>query len=198
MRPRQGGTDEFYGVKEHRQGDNPRWIYWRRTARTGVVVAKEMTQVSPPRLLLLVDTFVPDRSAESHGSVERTIAMAASLGNYALEAGLSVGLFVWSNGWLPVPANRGKRHRRDLLAVLAQLPLNTSHPPQELVDASRTSLSSGTTPVLLTPSDVQLGFGEHQRSGLVVLSTTGREVQGMFHFGRSVDFTHSMPSDQQP
>src|SRR6185312_7005382 len=54
MRPRRGGQDEFYGVKEYRTGENPRLINWRRSARTGVLVAKEMTQVSPPRLLLLV------------------------------------------------------------------------------------------------------------------------------------------------
>ena len=58
MRPRRGGQDEFYGVKEYRTGENPRHIYWRRSARTGVLVAKEMTQVSPPKLLLLVDTNV--------------------------------------------------------------------------------------------------------------------------------------------
>ena len=28
-RARPGGADEFYGVKQYRQGDNPRWIYWR-------------------------------------------------------------------------------------------------------------------------------------------------------------------------
>src|SRR5690606_35819642 len=38
MRPRRGGTDEFYGVKEYRTGENPRLIYWRRSARTGVLV----------------------------------------------------------------------------------------------------------------------------------------------------------------
>ena len=32
MRPRPGGMDEFYGVKEFRPGDSPRWIYWRRSA----------------------------------------------------------------------------------------------------------------------------------------------------------------------
>ena len=62
MRPHRGGMDEFYGLKEFRTGENPRWIYWRRSARTGALVAKEMTQVSPPRLMLLVDTFLVDRS----------------------------------------------------------------------------------------------------------------------------------------
>src|SRR4051812_25794139 len=55
MRPRRGGQDEFYGVKEYRQGENPRHIYWRRSARTGVLVSKEMTQVSPPKLMLVID-----------------------------------------------------------------------------------------------------------------------------------------------
>ena len=198
MRPREGGTDEFYGVKEYRQGDNPRWIYWRRSARTGKVVTKQMTQVSPPRLLLLVDTYLRERTAEAHAEVERSIAMAASLANFALESGLSVGAYVWSDGWVGVPPNRGKRHRRDLLAVLSRLPLNTNHPPQELVNGGRGLLTSGTTPVLLTPSDVQLGFGEHQRTGLLVLSSTNRETQGYFKFARTVDFARCMPIEQQP
>lgn len=198
MRPRQGGTDEFFGVKEFRQGENPRSIYWRRSARTGVTVAKEMTQVSPPRLMLMLDTFVAARTSEQHAAVEKTIAMAASLANFALEAGLSVGLHAWADGWLSVPPNRGKRHRRDLLAQLARLPLNTTHDAQKLVDAARASLADGTTPVVLTPSDVHFGFGDAQRTGMVVLSTGSREMQAMFRFGRSVDFSHSMPVEQQP
>ena len=58
MRPRRGGVDEFYGLKEFRTGENPRYIYWKRSARTGTLVSKEMTHVSPPRMLLLVDTYI--------------------------------------------------------------------------------------------------------------------------------------------
>src|SRR3954464_1464905 len=87
MRPRRGGQDEFYGVKEYRAGENPRLIYWRRSARTGVLVAKEMTQVAPPKLLLLVDTYVDPqrRSIDNHAKVERSIALAASIASQALE-----------------------------------------------------------------------------------------------------------------
>ena len=55
LRPRRGGQDEFYGVKEYRRGENPRWIYWKRSARTGTLVTREMTLVTPPRILLLVE-----------------------------------------------------------------------------------------------------------------------------------------------
>ena len=235
MRPRRGGDDEFYGVKEFRQGENPRSIYWRRSARTGVLVSKEMTQVSPPKLLLVVDTFVRDRSVEEHVGVEKAIAMATSLASHALEAGMMVGVFAWGgpfdetsnlasrrgpgvngNGhagtkstppprpgsppgegnWLAVSASRGKRHRVDVLAQLAQLPLNTAKDTQALLDASREFFHGGATPILITPREIQVGLSEQARSSLVVLTTT--QSQRWFTFDPGIDFSRSMPWNQQP
>jgi uncharacterized protein (DUF58 family) len=198
MRPRRGGQDEFYGVKEHREGENPRYIYWRRSARTGTLVAKEMTHVSPPRLLLLVDTHMPQPSPELQVGIERAIAMAASLANSALEQGLPVGLVAWSGDWTSVPPNRGKRHRLDVLSVLARLPANTSHSTQELLDQSYAVQKSGTTAILFTPRDIQLGLSEHVRGAMLVLSSNSEQGQRWFKFDPRVDFAHSMPPDQQP
>ena len=99
VRPRRGGMDEFYGLKEYRTGENPRMIYWRRSARTGTLVTREMTHVSPPRLMILVDTYLPERTPAAHADVEMCIAMAASLASYAIEAELPVGLTAWNEGW---------------------------------------------------------------------------------------------------
>ena len=96
LRPRRGGADEMYGLKEYQPGESPRMIHWRRSARTGVLVTREMTQVSPPRLLVLVDTRRPDDARASFSLVEEAIAMAASLANAGLEQGLSVGAFAWA------------------------------------------------------------------------------------------------------
>jgi uncharacterized protein (DUF58 family) len=199
MRPRSGGMDEFYGVKEFRHGNNPRFIYWRRSARTGVLVAKEMTQVAPPRLMLLVDTYLGQRTLEAHGDVERSIAMAASLANQALEAGLSVGLLARSEErWLTVTPGRGKRHRRDLLAHLAMLPLNKTSATVDLLTQSREVIESGTTPVLLTHHDVQVALSDHLRSGLLVLSSNSPQTRRWFQFAPTVDFLRSMPMEQDP
>jgi uncharacterized protein (DUF58 family) len=205
MRPRRGGDDEFYGVKEFRSGENPRSIYWRRSARTGVLVSKEMTQVSPPKLLLLVDTYLRDRSVSEHQGVERAIAMATSLASHALEAGLMVGLYAWTGmaagaapQWLGVHPNRGKRHRVDILAQLAQLPLNTVKDTQALLDASREFLQSGATPVLLTPRDIQVGLTDQARSSLLVVSANSAQAHKWFSFDSTIDFSKSMPRDQQP
>jgi uncharacterized protein (DUF58 family) len=199
MRPRRGGDDEFYGVKEFRAGENPRKIYWRRSARTGVLVSKEMTQVSPPRLLLLVDTHLKDRSTAEHVNVEKTIAMAASVASHALEAGLMVGLYAWGGfDWLGIHPNRGKRHRRDVLAQLAQLQLNLTRDTQALLDASREFFQGGATPILLTPRDIQVGLTEQARSSLVVVSAASAQAQKWFSFHPDIDFARSMPWEQQP
>jgi uncharacterized protein (DUF58 family) len=197
MRPRRGGDDEFYGVKEFRAGENPRKIYWRRSARTGVLVSKEMTQVSPPRLLLLVDTHLRDRSVAEHVNVEKTIAMAASVASHALGIGLMVGLYAWGGfDWLGIHPNRGKRHRRDVLAQIAQLQLNTTRDTQALLDASREFLQGGATPILLTPRDIQAGLSDQARSSLLVVSAVSG--QRWFTFDPNVDFARCMPWEQQP
>ncbi len=79
-----------------------------------------MTQVAPPRLLLLVDTKLNKRTRAEHAVIEKIIAMAGSLASAALEQGLPVGIHVWMNGWNGIAPTRGKRQRRDLLAMLAQ------------------------------------------------------------------------------
>jgi hypothetical protein len=200
-----------------------------------VLVSKEMTQVSPPKLVLVVDTFLRDRSVAEHVGVERAIAMATSLASHALEAGLMVGVFAWGgpfdatsnaasagrnggngrrekpaaprtagdeNGgptgsWLGISPNRGKRHRVDVLAQLAQLPLNTVRDTQAVLDASREFFQSGATPVLVTPRELQVGMTEQQsRSSLVVLSAA--QSDKWFTFDPGIDFSRSMPWNQQP
>jgi uncharacterized protein (DUF58 family) len=198
MRPRRGGADEFYGVKEFRHGENPRWIHWRRSARTGTLVAREMAQVAPPRLLVFLDTFIARRTIEEHAAVERAIAMAASLVSRTLDQGLAVGLCVWSNGRSIVPPSRGKRHARDLLALLARLPLNTTADHRALLENTHRLLRSGTTPVLLTPRDVERSLSEQARGNWIVIPTESEQGRRWFRFPSGVDFGRCMPPEQAP
>jgi uncharacterized protein (DUF58 family) len=196
-RPQPGGADEFYGVREYRAGDNPRWIYWRRSARSGTLVSREMTRVSPPRVLLLVDTQVGDRTPEEHVRVERSIAMAASLAAAALDQGLSVGLCVWSGDWIVMQPTRGKRHKSEVLSMLARLPLNTSHGLREMALHMRPALRQGTTPVLFTARDNSVGVAD-VHGGVIAVPADSPRARGWFKFDPRVDFIAAMPADQQP
>jgi uncharacterized protein (DUF58 family) len=194
MRPREGGGDEFYGVREYRPGDSPRSIYWRRSARTGTLVARQMTQVAPPRLIVLVDTHNPDQTPLRYAAVEMAIAQGASLASQAMESGLSVGLAVWGGDrWVCIRPNRGKRHRRDLLAALARVPLNARRDASALMEAARPMVRPGTTPVLLTSYPVPGGWSENAHSGLLTIESTSDQARRWFRFADTVDFTRCMP-----
>jgi uncharacterized protein (DUF58 family) len=188
MRPRRGGTDEFYGVKEYRQGENPRWIYWRRSARTGTLVSKEMTQVAPPRILILLDTFLTDSSAKSRAQVERTIAMAASLISRTIDQGLAVGLYVWSGDWTHVKPMRGKRHSHELLTLLARLPVNTRHNRRELISQGQSLIESTMTPILMTPAVIEQNLSEQARGNWLVISVESEAAKNWFRFSPQIDF----------
>ncbi len=197
MRPRGGGMDEFYGVKEYRRGENPRHIYWRRSARTGELILKEMTHVSPPRILLLVDTFIDDDTdPQLLRNVERGIAIAASLVDAAIGASLMVGMLVrGEKDWIQVIPNRGKRQRRDMLGMLARLPINRTHNHAALVDEAFAQTTSGETAVLITPRKIHVGLGERARGATVVVSATDTSMMSLFTFDPKIDFLHCMPRE---
>ncbi len=196
MRPRTGGSDEFYGVREYRPGENPRHIHWRRSARTGDLVVREMTHVSPPKLLLAVDTYCPGDEPEVVEHVERAIAIAASLASLALERGYPVGLLARAQKWVHIAPSRGKRHRRDILTELARLGRNRIHDSSELLATAIPLAQMGTTTVLISPHASE-SAGHRPSARTVVLSTHDTRMAGLFRFGEKTDFGHCMPLEQE-
>ncbi|MGA3068287.1 MAG: DUF58 domain-containing protein, partial [Tepidisphaeraceae bacterium] len=169
-KPRRGGSDEFYGVKEFRPGENPRWIHWRRSARTGQLVVRDMAQISPPRLLILLDTYLPHRNPDGIAAVEKSVAQAASLAGRALEGGMAVGLCAWSDGWKTIAPQRGKQHAREILAALASVPDNQSATPQQLSDQSLGLTQNEVTIILFTPQSVEIGLSLRARGTVFVVT----------------------------
>jgi uncharacterized protein (DUF58 family) len=243
QRPREGGSDEFYGAREYRPGDPMRMIHWRRSARMsairtpsnpqGTLVVKQMTRVSPPRLLVLVDSYAPafkppsthDKSAElgiyaAHqqrlADVERNLATAASLLSAASRYGLRVGLVAGRDAgdagpaWLEVMPERGKRHARDMLTLLAELGRNTGHDEVALLARGLKLAAPGdTTYVLVTsgraqpgqtpggegPSPVAAARGTG-RGNVVIIRTATPELSRWVHFEPELDFAAMVADDQ--
>jgi hypothetical protein len=69
---------------------------------------------------------------------------------------------------------------------------------QALLDASREFFQSGATPVLLTPRDIQVGLTDQARSNLLVVAANSAQASRWFSFDAGIDFSRSMPWDQQP
>jgi uncharacterized protein (DUF58 family) len=195
-RARPGGTDEFYGVRQYRSGDNPRWIHWRRSAQTGVLVMREMTRVAPPQLILVVDTYLESRSPRSHADVERAIAMAGSVASAALDDGLAVGLCAFNGEPVSIEPGRGKQQCDDLLGLLSRLPLNQKCRSDELMNLAQRMARPSATIVLATPSGLQGDPLIEARGSQIVLSALRDESLGWFHFSSDIDFEACVPADQ--
>lgn len=118
----QGGQDEFFGLREYRQGDNPRWIHWRRTASRGEPVVREMARPVPDSLVLIVDVRVHGDDASAHARREMRLQFAATLIEHALHRGYLVGLAL-AGPEVPhifTPAT-GRGARCDMLDALADV-----------------------------------------------------------------------------
>jgi uncharacterized protein (DUF58 family) len=157
-----------------------------------------MTHVSPPRIMLLVDTYVEHpHTRDTDRAVEKCIAMAASLASLALEQNLPVGLFVWSGQWTAIAPNRGKRQRLDILTALARVPRNSERTTRQLIDAAHEFQESGTTFALFCPREYQLGLGDSARGGMMVISPHGMTSERWFKFDKKIDFAHCGPIEEK-
>ena len=122
-----GGQDEFFGLHEYRDGDNPRWIHWRRSAGRAAPVVREMSRPLPEILWVILDTCQSDPSGAAESRREQAIRFAATLIDYAFSRQYKVGLaLAYGSGPRVLSAEAGRGHRRALLDALADIDSNTS------------------------------------------------------------------------
>ena len=200
FKPRRGGTDEFYGLKEYRQGENPRWINWKRSARTGTLVMREMSHVAPPRLMIFLDTHLPEqnRTLADFARVEKAIAIAASLICKTIDEGLAVGVHCFNGEPATIKPNRGKRHARDLLSMLAKLPFNGTFIQRKLLDTASHALHSNATGILISAETNGAAPDPPRGSAWVVIGADSPQATRWFQFEKQVDFASMVPLDQVP
>jgi uncharacterized protein (DUF58 family) len=129
---RAGRRGEFFGLREHRSGDDRRDVHWRSSARSGRLLVREYEDEHARRVVIGVDNALPDaaRDAVTDGAltpvieqavaaVERAISVAASLAAVYLESGWTVELC--SRG-CHVPGGWGRIHEAKVARALALLP----------------------------------------------------------------------------
>ncbi len=121
-RPRRGfGLDDFFGLRDFREGDNPRWIHWRRSLRTGRLVVREMLPYVSAHCLVIVDHSLADDSPLAAERRELAVSAAASLVCQALEGGIHIALLGLGDPILTVPPLVGREQLDRVLRELADL-----------------------------------------------------------------------------
>jgi uncharacterized protein (DUF58 family) len=116
---RSRGDDEFFGIREYREGDNPRRIHWRRSAASGRLMIREMAGTRDPQLWCVLDTQIDPRRQADSDRLELIISAAATVICDGLEKGLRVGLVCNGDPLLVLPPGGGRHRRTRLLRELA-------------------------------------------------------------------------------
>ncbi|UCG32797.1 MAG: DUF58 domain-containing protein [Phycisphaerales bacterium] len=128
----QSGADDFLGLREYRHGDSLRWVYWRRSARTGQLVIRQMYPYRSSGFTIVVDHRMNGTLADPEEQRERAVSAAASMACHALERGLRVGLIILARRPGAVPPVSGRIHRAKIMMELA---LMQGEPKDDLAEA---------------------------------------------------------------
>jgi uncharacterized protein (DUF58 family) len=123
------GDEEFYGLREFRQGDNPRRIHWRRSAQTGQLMIREMANTREQRMWCVVNSQCDPRDVEQADRLELVISAAATAICDALERGTRVGLICKGDPLTILPPSGGRPRRARLLRELA---IRVGNPSDEI------------------------------------------------------------------
>jgi len=113
------GDEEFRGLKDYREGENPKHIHWPLSAKHNKLLVREMEKKRASRVLVVLDTTLPARS-DGLSLFEDAVSVAASLLYHSDTRGYETALALPLDGRLQTvrPAT-GKRHIFRMLEFLA-------------------------------------------------------------------------------
>ncbi len=114
------GDDQFHGVQEFREGDDPRRIHWRSTARAGTLIRTDWRRdEGEAHLLVLGNVHGEGPRATAH--FERAVSVTATLWREMVRAGRPGQLVISPD--LPVIDAQRSGALRAGLDLLAELPV---------------------------------------------------------------------------
>ncbi len=114
---RAGWGHDLYALRGFRQGDDPRGIHWKQTAKTGAMVYMERESEQTRRLSILFDNGAGPLDDERAGArFERLVSEAATTAVDYLARDFEVELVTRDRA---LPFARGRRQRTAILEALA-------------------------------------------------------------------------------
>jgi uncharacterized protein (DUF58 family) len=115
-----GDENEFYGVREYKEGDPIKAIHWFSTARKNMLIVKQFQRQTFYRASIIFDLEEKSNFGKGKESVaEYTIRLAASTAQYLINMDVSVEVFACAQELVHLPFNKGKEHLEDILRFLS-------------------------------------------------------------------------------
>jgi len=154
---RAGGSDDFFGTREYRQGDSLRHIHWPSTARHDRLIVKEFEVRASTETSIILDLHQESNIGEERETtLEYAVRIAASISRYGLERGHSVQLTGYGRQSTVVHPGRGMYHLSTVLDALARVEADGTAPYHETIGRAARFLKDGSTAVLFFSDGMNL------------------------------------------
>ena len=149
---RRGSGEDFYSIREYRQGESARAIDWKATAKARKLMAREYSREDEIRCLLILDTYAAAGN-DIKELFEKAVSLAAGLAVHYINEG---AMLEFLTPEFHIPAGSGNRHLYRILEALAvtrqqaeaKLPGSTEREPS--TDLQKL-ISSQAFSIILTP-----------------------------------------------
>ncbi|MEV0614196.1 DUF58 domain-containing protein [Nonomuraea sp. NPDC050404] len=167
------GASSFNGLREYVVGDELRHVHWRSTARTGVLMVKEMTDVNLPDTVVVLDTR--HSSYEGDDEFELAVDVLASVACAVTRDRFPVRVFAGAGELVRAKGGPGEDEEvLDRLAVVERA--ESAEPPlhalRQAVAGGALVLVSGSVAALADAAAVR------RRFDLVVFVRVGDPTEG--------------------
>jgi uncharacterized protein (DUF58 family) len=115
------GTSEFRGIRPHYPGEPLSHIDWKATAKTGILMLREMDDPTSGDITVLLDGTAARVVGEApQTNFELAVQAAGSVADFILGAGRGVNLLLHDSRWRQLHLSPDFDGRRELLDVLAE------------------------------------------------------------------------------
>ncbi|MDA1195982.1 MAG: DUF58 domain-containing protein [Planctomycetota bacterium] len=110
------GDELIYGIREYREGDDPRRVHWRSTARRGVVTVSEWRSEEGREVLIVLGRGGPP-GGRAASTFERAVSASATIWRACVAERLHVTLELGTDARITSPGDgRGLERGLDALA----------------------------------------------------------------------------------
>lgn len=155
---RGGRTEEFFGLREYRPGDNLSWIHWRTSARQQQLIVREYAAHDEQTVLLVLNSVVGsngEEKGEDAARLELAISFTATLARELCLRNYSVAVAAYSPRPHYLPFDQGRRHWARVWRELALLEPASKGGPEELLSARGLPSIEHAVVVLITLSGLK-------------------------------------------
>jgi uncharacterized protein (DUF58 family) len=128
-----GESFEYLGNRDYREGDNPRDIDWRATARAQRPIVREWVEEYMLRAAVVLDTHVSGAlrgkaAARRREDFERAVSLSAAISDYMARQDYLVDLFAAGPNLYHLTAGRSLAYLDQILDILACVEENPAEP----------------------------------------------------------------------